>query len=148
MDSFHHNQANLPYFLGYYRQLGSGFGATALGIGRVALPLARVFVKPAAKKIGKVLLLQTAPELIEVATKRKSPKQALKRTVHYQTFGLNEIIVYRNDLHIAGTPMSTTNNKRIYYKTLTVLLIMINFILWLLISLLLRRLHTILIILN
>ena len=36
---------------------------------------------PAAKKIGRETLLQAAPELIEVATKRKSPKQALKSTV-------------------------------------------------------------------
>ena len=47
----------------------------------MALPLTRKFVKPAAKKIGKELLLQAAPELIEIATKRKSPKQALKSTV-------------------------------------------------------------------
>ena len=36
---------------------------------------------PVAKRIGKELLLQAAPELIEVATKRKSPKEALKSTV-------------------------------------------------------------------
>ena len=81
MDSYYHNQANLPRFSGHYRQRGSGFGALALGIGRVAVPLARKFVIPAAKKSGKELLLQAAPELIEVATKRKRPKQALKRTV-------------------------------------------------------------------
>ena len=81
MDSYYHNQANLPHFSGHYRQRGSSFGALALGIGRVALPLARKFVIPAAKKIGKELLLQAASELIEVATKGKSPKQALKSTV-------------------------------------------------------------------
>ena len=81
MSSYYHNQANLPLFSGHYRQRGVGFGALALGIGRVVLPLARKFVIPAAKKIGKELLLQAAPELIEVATKRKSPKQALKSTV-------------------------------------------------------------------
>ena len=75
MDSYYHNQANLPYFSGHYRQRGSGFGALALGVGRVALPLAQKFVIPAAKKIGKELLLQAAPELIEVATKRKSPQK-------------------------------------------------------------------------
>ena len=71
MDSYYHNQANLPHFSGHYRQQGSGFGALALGIGRVALPLARKFVIPAAKKTGKELLLQAAPELIEVATKKE-----------------------------------------------------------------------------
>ena len=36
---------------------------------------------PAVKRNGKELLLQAAPELIEVAIKRKTPKQALKNTV-------------------------------------------------------------------
>ena len=36
---------------------------------------------PAAKRIGRELLVQGAPELVEVATKRKSAKQALKSTV-------------------------------------------------------------------
>ena len=78
MDSYYHQQANLPIFSEHYRQRGSDFGALALGIGRVALPLNRKFVIPAPKNIGKELLLQAAPELIEVATKRKNPKQALK----------------------------------------------------------------------
>ena len=81
MDSYYHNQAKLPHFSGPYRQRGSGFDALALGMGRVALPLTRKFVIPAAKKIRKELLLQAAPELIKVATKRKSPKQALKSAV-------------------------------------------------------------------
>ena len=81
MDSYYHNQANLPHFSGHYRQRGSGFGALALGIGRVALPLSQNFVIPTAKKIGKELLPQAAPELIEVATIRKNPKQAVKSTV-------------------------------------------------------------------
>ena len=79
--SYYHNQANLHYFSGHYRQRDSGFDALTLGIRRVALPLARNFVIPAANKIGKELLLQAAPELGEVATKRKSPKQALTSTV-------------------------------------------------------------------
>ena len=81
MDSYYHHQANLPIFSEHYRQRGSDFGALALGIGRVALPLTRKFVIPAPKNIGKELLLQAAPELIEVETKRKSPKQALKSMV-------------------------------------------------------------------
>ena len=71
----------MPHFSGHYRQRGSGFGALAAGIGRVALPLARKFIWPAAKRIGRELLVQGAPELVEVATKRKSAKQALKSTV-------------------------------------------------------------------
>ena len=37
---------------------------------------------------------------------------------HYQKFGLNEIIVYINGLPVAGSPISTSDNKRIYYKSL------------------------------
>ena len=83
MEAYFSNQASqsMPHFSGHYRQRGSGFGALAAGIGRVALPLARKFLWPAAKKIGRDLLVQGAPELVEVATKRKSAKQALKSTV-------------------------------------------------------------------
>ena len=83
MEAYYSNQASqsVPHFSGHYRQRGSGFGALAAGIGRVALPLARKFLWPAAKKIGRDLLVQGAPELVEVATKRKSAKQALKSTV-------------------------------------------------------------------
>ena len=83
MEAYYSNQASqsMPHFSGHYRQRGSGFGALVAGIGRVALPLARKFLWPAAKKIGRDLLVQGAPELVEVATKRKSAKQALKSTV-------------------------------------------------------------------
>ena len=37
---------------------------------------------------------------------------------HYPKFGLTEILVYRNGLPIAGTLISTSDNKRIYYNTL------------------------------
>ena len=82
MDSYYANQASsLPHFSGHYRQRGSGFGALASGIGRVALPLARKFVLPAAKRIRKELLLQSVPELMDDIGKKKSPKQALKNTI-------------------------------------------------------------------
>ena len=81
MEAYYAQQAVSPYFSGHYRQRGSGFGALAAGIGRTALRIAKKFVLPAVKRIGKELLLQAAPELIEVASKRKNPKQALKSTV-------------------------------------------------------------------
>ena len=71
----------MPYFSGYYRQRGSGFGGLASGIGRIALPIARKFILPAAKRVGKELLLQSVPELMDVVGKKKSPKQALKNTI-------------------------------------------------------------------
>ena len=82
MDSYYANQeTSLPHFSGHYRQRGSGFGALAAGIGRVALPLARRFILPAAKRTGRELLKQGVPELVDVVSKKKSPKQALKNTV-------------------------------------------------------------------
>ena len=82
MDSYYTNQASaLPYFSGHYRQRGSGFGALASVIGRIALPIARKFILPAAKRVGKELLLQSVPELMDVVSKKKSPKQALKNTI-------------------------------------------------------------------
>ena len=82
MDSYCANQAtSLPHFSGHYRQRGSGFGALAAGIGRVTLPLARRFILPAAKRIGKELLRQSVPELLDVVSSKKSPKQTLKNTI-------------------------------------------------------------------
>ena len=51
----------------------------AAGIGRVAIPFARRVILPAAKKLGREFLMSAAPELIDVAVKKKSPKQALKK---------------------------------------------------------------------
>ena len=81
MEQNHAKQASLPHFSGHYRQRGSGFGALAAGIGRVAIPFARRVFLPAAKKLGRELLMSAAPELIDVAMKKNSPKQALKNTV-------------------------------------------------------------------
>ena len=82
MEAYYHNHATLPHFSGHYRQRGSGFGALAKGIERVALPLARKFIVPVIKRIGKEILDQSATELMEIATKKKKPKQALKNTVN------------------------------------------------------------------
>ena len=40
---------------------------------------------------------------------------------HYQKFNLSQIVVYRNGQPIVGTPVSTTFNHRIYFKTLEAL---------------------------
>ena len=40
---------------------------------------------------------------------------------HYQKFNLSQIVVYRNDQPIVGTPVLTTYNHRIYFNTLEAL---------------------------
>ena len=81
MEAFCQQQSVSPYFSGHYPQQESGFGALAAGIGRAALPIARKFLWPVVKKLGRELIVQAAPELVEVVTKKKSPKQAIKLTV-------------------------------------------------------------------
>ena len=46
----YHQQSISPFFAGQYRQRGSGFWALAAGIGRAAIPLAKKFLWPVAKK--------------------------------------------------------------------------------------------------
>ena len=71
MDSYYANQASLPHFSCHYRQRGSGFGELAAGIGRVALPLARRFFLPTAKRIGEEILKQSVPELLDVVSSKE-----------------------------------------------------------------------------
>ena len=40
---------------------------------------------------------------------------------HYRPFNLSEVIIYRNGLPIVRTPISTTQRKRIYFKTIEAL---------------------------
>ena len=75
MESYYSNQASLPHFSGYYRQRGSGFGALARGIGRFALPLAKKYLLPAAKTIGKELIAQGTPEILEGLKGAKPPQK-------------------------------------------------------------------------
>ena len=50
MEDYYSKQVYLPHFASYNRQRGSGIGALAAGIGRVALPFAKIYILPAAKK--------------------------------------------------------------------------------------------------
>ena len=78
MEAYYQQQSVSPYFAGHYRQRGSRFGALAAGIGRAAISIAKKFVWPVAKKIGKELFVQEAPEIVDVVAEKKSPKEALK----------------------------------------------------------------------
>ena len=88
MKAYYRQQAVLPHYSSYSRQRGSGFGALVAGIGRVALPFVRKFLLPAAKKVGRDLLIDSIPELVDVVSKRKTPKaaakEALRKTVNRQ----------------------------------------------------------------
>ena len=53
----------------------------SVGVGRVALPFAKKFLLPAVKSIGKDLIANTLPELVEVVSKKMSPKQAAKSAI-------------------------------------------------------------------
>ncbi len=71
----------LPYFQGNFRQRGSGIGALAVGVSRFALPLIRRYAVPAARKVARELFRQAVPEVMDVVTKQKTPKQAIRSTV-------------------------------------------------------------------
>ena len=81
MEAYYQQQSVSPQFSGHYRQRGSGFGALAAGTGRAALLIARKILWTVVKKIGRELIVQAAPELVDVVTKKKSPKRAVKSTV-------------------------------------------------------------------
>ena len=59
-----------PYFRGYSRQRGRGFGALAQTIGKTAVFL-RQYVVPAAKRVGADLIELAAPEVGKVIDGRK-----------------------------------------------------------------------------
>ena len=100
----------MPHFSAYYRQRGSGFGALAFGIGRVALPLAWRFIVPAAKRKEKELLVQAAPESIDIATKKKTPKQALKNAV--KSTIKKQVRAGHSKSRMSRSEDSTNNNKK------------------------------------
>ena len=101
MEAYCNSRASnsMPHFSGHYRQRRSGFGALAAGIGRVALPLSRRIIWPAAKRIRGELLVQGPPEIAEFATK-KTAKQALKIEVAKRVKKtIRRIISHRSTRH-------------------------------------------------
>ena len=74
MHNYHFRQASMPHFSGHARQRGSCIGSLALGVGSQN----EFFLLPAVKTIGKEFFVQSLPELMEVASKKKSFKRAAK----------------------------------------------------------------------
>ena len=83
--------SDLPYFRGYSRQRGRGFGALAQTIGRTAIPFWRRYVVPAAKRVGADLIELAAPETGNVLAGRKKFKSTAtdvgKKTLRKQLGG-------------------------------------------------------------
>ena len=71
-------QVEIPYYRVVGRQRGRGFGALAQDIGRIAIPILRKYVVPAAKRMVADMLELAAPEIGEVFSGRKSFKSAAK----------------------------------------------------------------------
>ena len=78
MEAYYHQQSVSRYFPGQYRQRGSDFAALSAGIGRAALPIARNFFWPVAKKVGTELIVQSAPELVDLVTEKTCKKLCKK----------------------------------------------------------------------
>ena len=79
MDSYYAEQAtSVPHFSGYYRRRRKVYGALVARMGRVALPLSSLFVLTNAKSIGKELLKQSVPEVLNVVGNKK---QAFKNKI-------------------------------------------------------------------
>ena len=69
----------------------------------------------AAKRIGKELLVQAAPELIDIATRKKTPKQALKNTVNNtikKQVGAGRTKSHMSRKRKTTTTTTTTTRKR------------------------------------
>ena len=58
---------------------------------------------------------------IAMNTNRAFAGTNIANPYHYRKFDLRTITIYRNGIPIAGTPLSTQDNKRLYFKSLTAL---------------------------
>ena len=77
-----------------------GIRRSCYGYWTICAPLALNFKVPAAKLIGKKLLVQEAPESIDIATPKKTPKQASKNTANY------------NEKQVAGSRTKSRSIKK------------------------------------
>ena len=77
MEAYYQQQAVPPNFCRVIA-VKEGFGVLAASSGRAVLHIARNVLWTVAKKLGKDLVVQAAPEIVEVVRKRKTPKKRLK----------------------------------------------------------------------
>ena len=99
LDKYYSRQGIMLHATGHARQRGGGFGSLALDVGRVALSFAKRVLLTAIRLIIKEVFVQGSPEIMEIATKKKSfkgaAKAALRMTVRKQ-IGRGERSVNRN----------------------------------------------------
>lgn len=81
MDGYYNNQISTPYFKGAVRQRGSGLGALAASIGRVAIPLFKNVLFPTAKRFTQDLAIEALPELVNVVEGKSKIKKAAKQSI-------------------------------------------------------------------
>ena len=110
--------SDLPYFRGYSRQRGTGFGALAQTIGRTAIPFLRRYVVPAAKRVGADLLDIAALEIGNVLTGKKKFKSVAsdvrKKTLRKQLGGGK----VRKRRIIRRIPPKTSRTRRDFFSKL------------------------------
>ena len=75
----------LPHITSYNRNRGSGIGALAEGISRVALPFAFKNFITSSEVIWKRKAQKSVPEVFDVITSQKSPPQAAKKLYQRQS---------------------------------------------------------------
>ena len=68
------NSADFPIFRGHARQRMRGFGALAQTLGRAAIPFIKIYIDPAAKRIGADLFEIAAPEIGKALSGRNKLK--------------------------------------------------------------------------
>ena len=69
-------EVEIPFYRGFGRQRGRGFGALAQVIGRTAIRFLHKYIVPAAKRVRADLLEFAVPEIAEVVSGRKNFKTA------------------------------------------------------------------------
>ena len=75
MEAYYQQQSVSPYFAGHYRQRGSGFGALAAGIGRAAIPIAKIFCGLLLKRLEENCLYRQHQRLLTLLPKRRVLKK-------------------------------------------------------------------------
>ena len=92
----------------YYEVITKTFLATT---GQQSWKHENIFTKELIRRVIVVLCVGTT----FIGTNTANP------FIPSQKFGLREITIYRNDFATAGNPMSTTDNKRLYYNSMSAL---------------------------